>query len=90
MLLDAVHYDDGRDNTVMYDKLIHALTNYEYHVNYMDCFSSSNNGNPRKRGSLKALQRQLFDLLTCWQKNGGGIDYLIDILESPAYEEIMF
>ena len=70
-------------------KLFKALKNYRYHVKYFDCFNANNSGNYKKRNSKTELERQLFNLITCWQKYGSDdINELINGLESPSHEEI--
>jgi len=72
-------------------KLFKALKNYRYNVKYFDCFNANNSGNYKKRNSKTELERQLFHLITCWQKYGSDdINELINGLESPSHEEIRY
>ena len=70
-------------------KLLNAMMNYKYHVNYVDCFHQDLHGDYGKRNNQIALERQLYYLLTCWQRHGNDdINELIYTLKSPYHEEI--
>ena len=85
-------YDSGiiEGSSELKEKIINALMNYMYHVNYVHPSDAEYNGHPDKIGDERELYIQLYYLIDAWSKNDGEIDNLLAQLRSDPDAEIGF